>query len=256
MSGVTRDAANSRERDADREPRPRLGMPTLAACSVACLALVLAVGLQSNAVSTGLRWTPVPRFRPRDIYIEPLEFGGQLPNSQPGNGWPSWATWLLAALVAFALLVLAVRWIRRRPRPPRTNISRPGADTGVLTEANAHILQSGLAAAIQILSVDGADRDLGNAVVQAWQGLQDAAAAAGLHRRPAETASEFTARILYRSRRSAEPIAVLLSLYQRVRFGEHAPHPDEIAAARHSLEVLVDLWQADFPGRRRTAEAR
>lgn len=179
---------------------------------------------------------------------------GDLPVFQTDNTWLIRAAAGAAALVLFALLVLFVRWLRHRTRrPPRTHVTRLGVDSGAVSEADAQILQSGLAAAIEILS--SADRDLSNAVVQAWQGLQDAAATAGLHRRPAETASEFTARILYRSRRSAEPIAVLLSLYQRVRFGEHTPTADEIAAARQSLDVLVGLWQADFPRRRATTVA-
>ncbi len=232
-------------------------MPTLAACGIACLALVTAVGLQAPAVSVGLRWHPTPRFRAREIDINPLPFAGHLPELRPGSGWPTRATWAIATLLALALLFALVRWLHRRTRrPPITNLARIGADSGVLTEANAQILQSGLAAAIQILSSDSANQDLGDAVVQAWQGLEDAAAAAGLHRRPAETASEFTARILYRSRGSAEPIAVLLSLYQRVRFGEHYPTTDEIAAARHTVDVLVGLWHADVPKRRPTAGAR
>lgn len=229
-------------------------MPTLVACTVASLALLIAVGLQSPAASVGLRWKPAPRFRPPDIEIKPFEMSGDLPVFQTDNTWLIRAAAGAAALVLFALLVLFVRWLRHRTRrPPRTHVTRLGVDSGAVSEADAQILQSGLAAAIEILS--SADRDLSNAVVQAWQGLQDAAATAGLHRRPAETASEFTARILYRSRRSAEPIAVLLSLYQRVRFGEHTPTADEIAAARQSLDVLVGLWQADFPRRRATTVA-
>jgi hypothetical protein len=92
--------------------------------------------------------------------------------------------------------------------------------------------------------------------VRAWQGLEDAAAAAGVTRRPAETTSEFTARILYRSRDSAEPIDVLLALYQRVRFGGHSPDASEIVAARDSLAALVDLWRTDLPERRPATVAR
>lgn len=228
-----------------RQTGSRLAMPTLLACAAACLTLVIAVGLQAPAVSAGPRWHPGPRFRPKDIPIEPFTIDGEIPVFPPGDGWPAWATWVLAVLVA----LLVIRWIRHLTRrPPRTNAARIRADSGVLSEADAQILKSGLAAAIETLATE---RDLGNAVVQAWQGLEDAAAGAGLHRRPAETTSEFTARILYRSRKSTEPIAVLLDLYQRVRFGEHAPDADEIAAARHALEVLVGLWQADFPERRR-----
>lgn len=236
--------------DALRQTGSRLAMPTLLACAAACLALVIAVGLQAPAVSAGPRWTPGPRFGPKRIPVEAVTIEWD-PSFPPGDGWPTWATWMLAVLAAF----LVGRWIRHLTRrPPRTNAARIRADSGVLSEADAQILKSGLAAAIERLS--SSDRDLGNAVVQAWQGLEDAAAAAGLHRRPAETASEFTARILYRSRKSTEPIAVLLNLYQRVRFGEHTPDADEIATARHSLEVLVSLWQADFPERRRATGVR
>lgn len=217
--------------------------------------MVIAVGLQAPAVSVGLRWVPGPRSRTLDLIpIEPFEIVEAPGNWPNGDTWPSWFLWALAALIFLAISVVAVRLLRHlHRRAPATHIARIGADSGVPSEADARILQSGLAAAIEILS---SDRDLSNAVVQAWQGLQDAAATAGLYRRPAETASEFTARILYRSRGSAEPIAVLLSLYQRVRFGEHAPEANEIDAARHSLAVLVNLWQADFPQRRKPRGAR
>jgi hypothetical protein len=249
---VTRDDVSTPE--SARPTGSRFSMPTLAACSVACIALVVTVGLQSPAVSAGFRWMPEPRGQRKFKEIEPLQFSfavGELPPAD--DWWPPLLTWILVALVVIALLVFLARWIRSQTRrAPAMHVARVGADGEVPTEAEAQILQSGLAAAIQILS---SDRDLSNAVVQAWQGLQDAAATAGLHRRPAETASEFTARILYRSRGSAQPIAVLLSLYQRVRFGEHAPSAEEIETARHSLVVLVKLWEADFPKRRLVKEA-
>ena len=227
--------------------RAWLAMPTLVGSLIASLALVIAVGLQAPAVSVGLRWKPGPRSQGFELpHIEGLGFDWPAFNNQPRSLSP-WVTWLLIALITVALLMLLVRWIRNRSTRA-TNIARVGADGANVSEADAQILQSGLAAAIQMLSAN--DRDRGNAVVQAWQSLQDAAAEAGLHRHPAETTSEFTARILYRSRRSAEPIAGFLSLYQRVRFGEHAPHSDEIASARQALITLVDLWQADFPKRR------
>ncbi len=230
-----------------RSHRRAVGMPTLVTCAAAGFALVVAVGLQAPAASVGLRWTPSPRSRtlppfPIDLDGPGFEFEGS------GIGWPPWVVWVLAALVAMAILYGVVRWLRHlMRRAPAISVVRTGADVGAPSEADARIVRSGLAAALLILDSERSSTD---AVVLAWQGLQDAAAAAGLDRRPAETASEFTARILYRSRGSAEPIAVLLSLYQRVRFGHHAPNATEIAAARHSLATLVELWQADLPERR------
>lgn len=205
--------------------------------------------MQEPPASVGLRWTPgppKPLFKP--IRYESDELFDLAFTLRAGNGWPAWATWALAALVAVALAMGIRAWLQFRRRGLRTSTAaRTGADAAVSAEVKARVLQSGLIAAIAILDVE---RDAGNAIVQAWQGLQDAAAAAGVHRRPAETASEFTARILYRSRGSAAPIAVLLSLYQRVRFGEHAPTASEIVDARHALAHLVELWRADFPERR------
>lgn len=230
-------------------------MPTLATCAVAGLALVTAVGLQAPAVSTGLRWTPGPRSRTLDLIPLDLDGGFEFAlNLTPDDRWRTWLMLALAVVVAVAILVGVARLFRHLTRrAPRTNIVRLGADARAPSEADARIVQSGLVAAIEILREA---RDPGNAVVRAWQGLQDAAASAGVTRRPAETASEFTARILYRSRGSAAPIAVLLSLYQRVRFGEHMPTANEIVAAQHALAVLVELWQADFPERRPPKVAR
>lgn len=239
--------------------RPRLASPRLAICSTAGLALVIAVGLQAPASSVGLRWQPKERQREL-LDLPPLNFSWSLPlaGERQANGWPAWLTWALAAVVALAILFAFARVIRHlirhlMRRAPLFNVVGTGADSGAPSEANAKIVMSGLASALQILN---SERSSSDAVVQAWQGLEDAAAAAGLKRRPAETASEFTVRILYRSRGSAEPITVLLSLYQRVRFGHHAPSTDEIAAVRGALATILDLWRADFPERRTARAAR
>lgn len=227
-------------------------MPRLLACSVAYVLLVISVGLQAPATSVGLRITPSPRstaFRlPRFEMNGAFDFSFTL---RPTNWWPAWANWILVVLAAIALLFAMRRWVERRPHA--VHVAGTGADHAAPTEAEARILKSGLAAAIEHLDAEGISSD---AVVQAWQALQDAAASAGLHRRPAETASEFTARILYRSRRSADSIAVLLALYHRVRFGEYLPTASDISAARHALSLLVELWRADFPDRKTRAAVR
>jgi hypothetical protein len=215
------------------------------------MALLTVVALQAPAVSTGLRYEPGPRGRA--LELPPIDLGVMPPLEfvSGDDRWPIWARWALMALIT--LITLAMLHGMRRllqhlmRRAPATTVARTAAAAGAPVEANARILHSGLAAAIALLD---SDRPPGNAVVQAWQSLEDAASAAGLSRRPAETSSEFTARILYRSHRSAAPIVVLLSLYQRVRFGEHEPTPADTAAARDALTLLVSLWQNDMPERR------
>lgn len=249
--------AATRTKDARRDAGPRSGTPTLLACAVAGFVLVVAVGLQAPARSVGLRWKWTLRSRRLPpISIEPFDRGViEIAGSGGLDPWRfSPLAWILAALVAFGILIWITRGIRRNPRSsPAINLTGMGPDGGVPREANAQIVHSGLAAALQTLTLE---RDPGNAVVRAWQGLQDAAADAGLNRRPAETTSEFTARILYRSRNSAEPIDMLLSLYQRVRFGNHHPDAGEIASARDSLSALVKLWQTDLPDRHPTKGLR
>ncbi len=230
-------------------------MPTVLACAVACLALVVTVGLQTPASTVGLRWTPGPRSRTLELIpVEPFEAIVLFGDRQSDDRWRTWLAYALAVLIVAAILFGVLRWLRHNSRrAPVTHIARTGADSRAPTEAEARILHAGLVAAIDVLT---AERDPGNAVVKAWQGLQDAAASAGVNRRPAETASEFTARILHRSRGSAAPISVLLSLYQRVRFGEHSPSAQEIADAQNALAVLVSIWRADFPVRRQSSAPR
>ena len=226
----------------------RIRMPTFAACTAASIALLVVVALQAPAVSTGLRWEPGPRGRALELppinprVMPPLEF------ASGGERWLGRASWALMALITLAVLRGLHRLLPHlMRRVPATTAARTATDAEASTEPNARILQSGLAAAIALLD---SHRPPGSAVVQAWQSLEDAASVAGLSRRPAETTSEFTSRILNRSRRSAAPIAVLLSLYQRVRFGEHEPTPADTAAARDALTLLVSLWQIDMPERR------
>lgn len=217
------------------------------------------MGLQAPAASVGLRWQPTEH--PRELLDFPplnLSWSFPLAGERQANAWPAWVSWALAAVLALAVLFALARVIHHlirhlMRRAPLVSVVGTSSDPGAPSEADAKIVMSGLASALQILN---SERSSSDAVVQAWQGLEDAAAAAGLKRRPAETASEFTVRLLYRSRRSAEPITVLLSLYQRVRFGHHAPTADEIAAARSALATLLDLWQGDFPERRSARAAR
>lgn len=219
------------------------------------MALVISVGLQQPAASVGLRWAPRPLRRALQmIELEPLALSDTIAKRPQDPSWLRWVPLGIAGLAMLGLVWFALRWLltRRRPRPAPNGLPA-GAHSDVALEPNAQVLKTGLAAAIALLA-DA--RDPGNAVIGAWQALEDAAARAGLSRRPSETTSEFTARILYRSRRSEASIAALLTLYQRVRFGEHQPTPHDIATATQALTVLVALWRSDLPERRLPKGAR
>lgn len=230
-------------------------MPTLVACALVSLVLLVAVGLQAPAASEGLRWEPSPQrsFRRYDPFTG---FGIQLPTFAD-KAWPAWVGWLLIGLLTIGIVALVTMIVvlvsRIRPAYAIT-VAATGADSNRVGEPDAQVVETGVVAALAILAAS--ERDSADAIVRAWQKLQDAAAAAGLDRNPAETAAEFTARLLYRSHESAEPIALLLSLYQRVRFGEHLPDAREIDAARGALAKLALLWKTDLPEQRRTSIPR
>jgi hypothetical protein len=214
------------------------------------VALEVTVGLQTPAVSSGLRWTQEREVR--SLTLIPFDFGDFVlaPRLRSGDsGWAQWVGWAAAIAALLGLLGVLARVLLQLARRRRSPTTVPlGSDAAPLVaHADARVLTSGLVAALETLATE---RNPSDAVVRAWQGLEDAAAAAGLARRPSETASEFTARILYRSQRSAEPIATLLALYHRVRFGEHVPSAQDITDAQASLTVLTELWRADLPERR------
>ena len=193
----------------------------------------------------------------REIEIEPLEpmeLGTFSTGAQDSSAWLRWvATALLLLLALILLRLLFTRLIAVKRRARTTNISTTDVAALPTAEADARVLATGLAAAVEVLSIE---RDYGNAVVKAWQGLEEATALAGLARQPAETTSEFTARILFRSQRSAAPIAVMLTLYQRVRFGEYTPNASDIAKAQEALTMLKSMWEADLPERRHARAGR
>jgi ABC-type amino acid transport substrate-binding protein len=235
--------------------RPHWRAPTLTASVALFTALVVAVARQPRAVSTGVRWTSKRTMREIEVEpLEPMELGVFTTGTEGGSAWIRWvATALLLLLALILLRLLFTRMMALKRRARTTTVGTTDSAALPTAEADARVLATGLAAAMEVLSIE---RDYGNAVVKAWQGLEDAAALAGLARQPAETASEFTARILFRSQRSAAAIAALLTLYQRVRFGEYTPNATDIASAHRALTILKSLWEADLPERRRARTGR
>lgn len=190
----------------------------------------------------------------------PLDgLGGDPVTWRVADARPDTSLTAVLALLAVALILALVWWLRRAMRRRGDNVAAieafaTGGDRlGAPSEADARVVRSGLAQALEILTA-GPRSD--NAVLRAWQRLERAAAEAGVDRRPAETAAEFTARILRRSTGSAQPIAVLLALYPRVRFGEHTPTAHEVAEAHTALSELVERWRRDLPERRASRVSR
>ena len=147
--------------------------------------------------------------------------------------WQLLATAILVAVgVALLLLLWAVwQWWRdrvhtREPVPPAMDFA-PVPDIAQALTATVARQRDALA--------EGSVR---NAIVACWLALEESAAAAGLPRDPAETAAEFTTRVVesYTVDRSA--IATLAALYREARFSSHVLGEDARARASEAVATL------------------
>ena len=147
-------------------------------------------------------------------------------------------TGLLLAAVGLLVLIGAagvlasfgLREARRRRRAP-TPVRGPAPDGAADDPAQA------LRTAVRTGAAEVAARPSGppgDDVIAAWLVLEDAAASCGTRRAPAETASEFTARVLTDHAVDPHALADLRSRYHRARFAGEAT-PADAAAARAAL---------------------
>jgi hypothetical protein len=227
---------------------------TLLVCSGLMLLLVGAVALQGSPVLGGMVWVPdwsqqpPPPAQATDVRAtaSPAPFPGQVTRIDV-----SWIVVLVAVVVLILVAFLIGRAIRRRLQ----RVQREGeplalgplddAELEPAPDPDAPQVRRGLDRAIDILGEPRQPRD---AIEQAWLGLQEAAEESGVRRLPAETPSEFTARVLSRVGADRGAARVLLDLYLRVRFGGAPVSARDVETARASLEALRASWTAGAPG--------
>lgn len=174
---------------------------------------------------------------PPDAEADPIEIDlpeRPLPEEPAEPGDPpdlSLVMRILLVLVAVGALVLLVRNVRlapRRRREARRAVEPlPDIDLAEAIEEVAEDLHQRLAR--------GTPR---NAIVECWVLLEDAVAAAGPGRRPAETSAEFTARVI--GEHSVDPVAIdrLAELYREARFSRHELVERHRAEAIGALDAL------------------
>ena len=83
-----------------------------------------------------------------------------------------------------------------------------------------------------------AHSDVRNGIVACWVLLEEAAAEAGVVRRPAETATEFVVRFLHALDVDPRPVAQLEDLYHEARFSTHRLGADARSRAEAALEAI------------------
>lgn len=219
--------------------------------------VVVTAGVTEQIRSSGLRWVPrlsggqQPKAPPHSGPIVIIK-GRHLPKLGGGGSLPLWVIIVIAvvgAIVVLCLIVVAGRylaglgWSLRLPGrrgPAQTLVAPVAAQIEPEPEPDAPVLRSGIEYALQLL--DEGEREPADAIVRAWLGLEQTAEESGVVRGPAETPSEFTARILKGAFADDHATRTLLRLYLRTRFGDHPPTAQDVATVRAALRDLVATW--------------
>ncbi|WP_157720231.1 DUF4129 domain-containing protein [Friedmanniella luteola] len=226
----------------DDERRPGAGAALVPAVLAVGVLVVLAAATASSWGMTdrfGV-FGGAPEFEPRSVPPIPTGSPGSPPPLQDSGAGDLVLPLLWAGLVLGVLA--AAYWVWRvLPRPPAK--SRATAATGGLVAGDggpdAPAVQQGVREAQELLDtvVDPTD-----AVLAAWVALEDAAARSGVPRRPADTPTELTSRVLAATEADADAVTTLLGLYHRARFSAAGVGPAAVAEARRCLGVLSASW--------------
>lgn len=161
----------------------------------------------------------------------------------------SWVALALGVLAVVVALGLLWRYLRKRLRV-RAEQPSPALDAVLSAEPSAAAdeqprpepVRRGLDRAVDALAGPADPRD---AIERAWLGLEEGAADSGVRRLPAETPSEFVARVLARVPADVGAARRLLDVYLRVRFGDREATPDDVRGAREAVETLRRSWSGE-----------
>ncbi|MFB6724449.1 DUF4129 domain-containing protein [Kribbella sp. NPDC056345] len=200
------------------------------------LAVIVVLAASSGTVHPLSDRPPRPpvTHRPGDSTDGPRISGEPLP------GW--FDAMLTVGLVMLAVLVgLALAWALYAGVRMQRDKSAAAEGERVRTERLAEAVATGLT------QVETGTPD--DAVIASWVALERAAAAADLTRRPAETATEFTARVFSSAQVSREDLDALAALYREARYSRHVGTEAARAAARAVLQRLEKDLQRSPVGR-------
>ena len=224
---------------------PRAGGRVVAGAVVVLLVLVVA-----SLAARGAAWTsPAPPgpsthtapARPPAVgsataspsrIPPPQRENSPLPRLHP----PTWVLVAVLAVLGAALLAGTAGYARSRwslRRSPRPRGEPPAEPTGF-----AEPDRRSLADATERALTEVDQPDAREAVIRSWLMLGEAAAQAGVPPRPAETATEYAARIAGEFYAPVPMLTRLAGLYREARFSAHEVTGTQRAEARDLLEQL------------------
>jgi hypothetical protein len=227
----------------------------LAATALVCVVVAVGAALEGNFTFTGARWTPGEP--PAEVMTPtpvPTQTVVPKPTATPQPLHPAVVfnmapIVIIATIAIVVMIVLLVRmFLRRRPRavaarqPGGISILSDELDAVADTPADVPTILRGLDFASEVLS---SRREPTDAIVRAWIGLQEAAEDSGMSRRPAETPTEFTARVLDSVHADRAAARALLAIYLRVRFGSRPATDDDVRNALDAIGKLQSTWEVE-----------
>ena len=155
-----------------------------------------------------------------------------------GSGWsfqlPTWVLPLVLSALAGGLVLLL--FTLRARRGPVVSVD------GDLEEVDAvRVAVDAVGAAVDASLRDLRDgQDPRRAVIAAYRRMEQTLTAAGLPRRPAETAREYVVHALTSLELCAEPPRTLTTLFERARF---SVRPIDVAMRDQAIDALVAMQQ-------------
>lgn len=218
--------------------------------------LVLTLCALVAASGGGLRWTApdgAPAVRESTTADEDSatpERGEEAPedgeaeqtegDDDPRRVWlPSERLFALLLLAALAVALVAVasqlRLMWRRRLDGGRDVEAVDLPADLPDEDADDVLGAALGAGLDHLGAGSAR----NAIVAAWLRLEDAAESEHFARDPADTPSEFVARVLASYSLDAEAIERLAALYREARFSRHELGQEHRAEAGRCLATLL-----------------
>ncbi|MBF9133751.1 DUF4129 domain-containing protein [Plantactinospora sp. S1510] len=166
---------------------------------------------------------------------------GQSAASEAGASLPDWIPMVGALLCGAVVLVVlgVVLWalardlLRRRKALARSTGRRSVRSATETAEEVVAALDAGL------VDLSDGDADPRKAVIACWVRLEQAAAAAGVERRPGDTPAELVTRLLGAGRPvSADVLAAFAEVYREARYATHTVDERMRAQARSALQRL------------------
>lgn len=240
---------------ADTRGTPRWRLPL---CLLLALLVAVTAGIAGTTHFSGPRWVPHWSLSGPTRRAKPsAATAPHVPKLTPATHGPSHlplepVLWAVAALALLGVTFLLWRWwSRRRARAGRdvhvaavATTRDPPATPEPEPEPEPETVRSGIERALQVLDEQ---REPSDAIVLAWLGLEETAEESGIVRRPSETPTELTARILRGVFTDDRAIRTLLRLYLQTRFGDHPVTEEDVSSVRTALHDLLRTWRFAEP---------